>query len=290
MLIFFDGELQFAGSERQYIMSDTSWELETPDGDKRVPETEPSVTIGMSGTVADPASYHVRRRPCTLPGFEWLEDGQGVKPTLDMTMDAAFGAVEEEWLAWEIPSAASKVCLPINGNGRLEIDGKPCGIVNGVAALPETSEDKYRAVLYVQPDAGSTGGALLRGPVEYETSLGTMEAGDWMEKGLASWSGGVRYMRDVQLPEREAGRLLLDLGKVRGTAEIRINGKDAGYRFLSPYRFDITEYIVPGRNRIEICVFNTIANYLKAHSDTQYAPDVQLPSGLFGPVRILSCP
>jgi hypothetical protein len=74
---------------------------------------------------------------------------------------------------------------------------------------------------------------------------------------------------------------------VRGTAEVRLNGKPLGARFLSPYRFDLGAAAKAGRNQLEVTIYNTLAPYLRAASPTHYVFPGQESSGLFGPVRIL---
>ena len=132
--------------------------------------------------------------------------------------------------------------------------------------------------------------ALLRGPVTYRVGAGTMRPGDWTEQGLETYSGGVRYIAEIELERKPDGTIWLDLGEVRGTAEIRVNGENAGVCIWSPYRTDVTPYVAAGTNRIEVTVFNTLANYLHGVSPTHYIAKGQLRSGMFGPVRLLVKP
>lgn len=54
--------------------------------------------------------------------------------------------------------------------------------------------------------------------------------------------------------------IILDLGDVRESARVRVNGKDAGTLFAVPFRTDITEYVKKGKNKLEIEVTNLPAN------------------------------
>ncbi|MCB0152810.1 MAG: hypothetical protein KDE01_34790, partial [Caldilineaceae bacterium] len=101
---------------------------------------------------------------------------------------------------------------------------------------------------------------------------------------------GVRYRRQFTLDDDAAGTLCLDLGRVRGTAEVWVNGAPAGVRIWSPYRFDITALVRSGENGIEVLVLNTLAPYLDAQSPTFYIFPGQCDSGLLGPVRLLRRP
>ncbi|WP_406492266.1 hypothetical protein OG936_02770 [Streptomyces sp. NBC_00846] len=54
-----------------------------------------------------------------------------------------------------------------------------------------------------------------------EAGPGRIRVGDRETHGLAEYSGGVRYRRVVTLPaEAATGRVRLDLGRIRGTAEV----------------------------------------------------------------------
>ena len=81
--------------------------------------------------------------------------------------------------------------------------------------------------------------------------------------------------------------MLLDLGEVRGTAEVFVDGESAGVRVCSPYTFDLTGRIGPGGATLEVLVLNTLGPHLDAVSPTPYVFAGQRRSGLFGPVRIL---
>jgi hypothetical protein len=100
----------------------------------------------------------------------------------------------------------------------------------------------------------------------------------------------VAYRREVTLPRQTGRRTWLDLGRVRGTAEVWVNGRWVGSRVWSPYRFDITSCLQEGVNRIEIRVFNTLAPYLEAVSPTHYVFPGQTISGLLGPVGLRVAP
>lgn len=97
---------------------------------------------------------------------------------------------------------------------------------------------------------------------------------------------------------------LLDLGCVRETADVWLNGKPLGVAWMRPYRLDISAALRPGRNRIRIAVTNLLINKMLGDGPIDYSavfakygnrfpPGDEwnvirdpLPSGLLGPVSI----
>jgi hypothetical protein len=115
-------------------------------------------------------------------------------------------------------------------------------------------------------------------------------------------SGTATYSNHFEVPaiSLEHGRLLLDLGEVHEVASVSINGRPAGIAWKPPYRLDVGELVVPGRNVVEVTVANLWVNRLigdaQPGSTAQafttgptYRADAPLkPSGLMGPVRLLA--
>ncbi len=129
----------------------------------------------------------------------------------------------------------------------------------------------------------------------------TIALGDWRTFAGDSFSGSIVYKTTFKVPEG-AQKLQLDLGKVNYTCEVFVNGKSVGVKVMPPYKFtldidDIKEY-----NELEIRVSNTAANefyYTKEldkwaswmltpyHEKCQIFHESSLPSGLFGPVKLM---
>lgn len=124
--------------------------------------------------------------------------------------------------------------------------------------------------------------ALAGGPADNRL----IEVGPWDQVGLGSYSGAVSYHRELRL--ERPGTVVLDLGVVRGTAEVHVNGRLAGVRVWSPYRFDLTGVVVDGVNRLTVTVFNTLGPLLDDTSPTAGVYAGQRVSGLLGPVRLLT--
>jgi hypothetical protein len=79
-------------------------------------------------------------------------------------------------------------------------------------------------------------------------------------------------------------RCVLDLGEVRGTADVRVNGVLAARLVWGPWRAEVTEHLRPGENEVEVIVRGTLAGYLDDASPTAGVYAGQVRTGLLGPV------
>ena len=116
-----------------------------------------------------------------------------------------------------------------------------------------------------------------------ECSAGKVQAGDWTQYGaLRYFSGAVRYSKDVVI-DGAASSVVLDLGDVDATCDVTVNGKPAGILIGRPYSLDITPFVKPGVNRIEVKVCSSLSN----HYATIPSPYRGMPhAGLIGSVII----
>lgn len=74
-------------------------------------------------------------------------------------------------------------------------------------------------------------------------------------------SGTARYTVEFNLDEAsEADDWILDLGDVRESADVKINGKPAGKVWSVPFTLSVGEFLRPGVNTLEIDVTNLQAN------------------------------
>ncbi len=106
---------------------------------------------------------------------------------------------------------------------------------------------------------------------------------------MVGYSGGIRYRQTLihDNADQPGIRTLLDLGRVRGTAEVTVNGEQVGVRIWSPYTFDLTDHLRPGENELHVSVYNTLGPYMKAISPTSFVFPGQTVSGLLGPVTLI---
>jgi len=120
------------------------------------------------------------------------------------------------------------------------------------------------------------------------------------------FAGTARYTLDFVLPDADADGWFLDLGDVRESARVTLNGEPAGVLFSAPFRLEVGRHLQPGTNRLEIEVTNLAANRIrdldirgvewKIFHDINFVDHLYepfdastwqpVPSGLLGPVLL----
>jgi Beta-galactosidase/beta-glucuronidase len=142
----------------------------------------------------------------------------------------------------------------------------------------------------------------MRGP---ENSVVFESLQDWTksdDERIKYYSGTAFYTCKFildKLPVSE--NLIIDLGAFTAMAKVSINGAYAGGLWTKPYQLDVTKLVKPGENTIRVELVNTWVNRLIGDSKlpveqrptwcpvSPFKPENALqPSGLFGPVRVLS--
>jgi hypothetical protein len=229
----------------------------------------------------DPGWPLVRRRPHPLPQASWLEASPADDTVVALVPDAYAGRQRTAQLHWRVPVGATAVTIGTDATVQLQVDGSSISATHGRYLLSPAAQ---QAQLTLTARQGGAGAALLQAPLAYQWGDGsaTLPA-SFADLGLADFAGAVTFARMIDIADIN-GQWLLDLGVVRGTAEVIVNGQSVGSRIWSPYQFDISEQLVVGKNQIAILVTNTLAPYLAGHSPTHYTPAHQEVSGVFGPI------
>lgn len=110
---------------------------------------------------------------------------------------------------------------------------------------------------YIVGDFGVTMADSFRGKIVAEPNK--LKAGSWTNQGYPFYSGRMIYKTDVNVDEVRP--TALRLVKPSGTLyKVRVNGRDAGTIMWRPFEIDLTEYLKPGKNLLEIQVVSSLQN------------------------------
>lgn len=141
---------------------------------------------------------------------------------------------------------------------------------------------------------------------EGQTKTGELKS--WTEFDLPRlkyYSGTAVYHKtfDLSPEDLNGNRSILDLGNVKEMASVIINGQKLQVIWSAPFRFDLTSYLKPGTNNLEVEVVNMWANRLigdgklpekervtKTNINKFDAPDAERylhVSGMMGPVKLM---
>lgn len=280
--IWYDGQ-RVVGT----VMTGQGWQVTRQGGDQQPAtvrrrqwvdltfDTDHALYVDM-----DPGWPLMWRRQHPLPGAHWLEDAPADGSVLAVVPDAHPNQAHVLDVTWRIPATATRMYLPGQQAGELLIDGVACAIIDGAVAVPAHARQAQWRVTVPNGHVG------MDVPVRYLHGGGiTVLPVDAAEVGYADFSGALRFQKRVTMTNI-TGRWELDLGRVRGTVAVFVNGVQVGVRIWAPYVFDVTSYLHLGDNEIMIELTNTMASYLAAHSPSHYTPVYQQVSGIYGPVRL----
>ena len=119
----------------------------------------------------------------------------------------------------------------------------------------------------------------------------------WPNKKAKYYSGSVTYKTSFVLETIPKGDIFINLGDIGVMAEIKINGKNIGGVWISPFRLNTEDLLESGENYLEVKVVNVWRN--RIIGDKRLPPNKQFtwtvfddasenellqPSGLLGPV------
>ena len=146
--------------------------------------------------------------------------------------------------------------------------------------------------------------------IETQANPMAVELGDWRKYLGEYFSGDAKYTLKFDCPEElVAENIFLRLGQVKYACKVILNGQSVTRRIWQPFDIELTGRLKAGENLLEIIVTNTLANALldpkvekNWYSKTSpgwpsnglvydklsrnFEKD-SLPSGLYGPVRIV---
>jgi hypothetical protein len=258
------------------LVSGAGWEAGTGEWTGR--------TVEHLGRWGELQHCHAAVRSHPLPDTEWLTGAPALGtavPPLRCTDDLRERA---QRFRFTVPSGTVSLDLPLELSARVRIaDGPELSLSGQELTLDQPLPEAADIEVVTVPTAVRRGGSAWRGPVRVRTVPGPLPLGDWRQLGLGSWSGAVTYSRTLEVPVGPDP--VLDLGRVRGSVVVAVDGAPVGEAFCAPYRFQLRG--AAGRTvRLDVTVHNTLAPYLAEATPTAWAFDSQCPSGLLGPVTL----
>ena len=161
----------------------------------------------------------------------------------------------------------------------------PSGVCRYRVVFPEVQRKVGLFAFSVKRKPGYQGASVIVEPIRIKTDKGFLEAGNWSETGaLKHYSGGMYYRKQIVLPQvTDRNKVILDLGDVNASCELKVNGEEAGIMMRPPYKKDISQYVKAGNNQLEILVYSTLSNHYQT-IPTPYRGDGV--AGLLGPVSL----
>ncbi|MDP4174667.1 MAG: glycosyl hydrolase [Bacteroidota bacterium] len=89
--------------------------------------------------------------------------------------------------------------------------------------------------------------------------------GSWKDQSYPFYSWDVAYKKEFKI-KKKSSYYEVGLGKWNGTvAEVTVNGKKAGIIALPTDKVDVTDFITPGKNLIQIKITGSLKNLLGPH-------------------------
>ncbi|MDR3189496.1 MAG: glycoside hydrolase family 2 [Prevotellaceae bacterium] len=116
---------------------------------------------------------------------------------------------------------------------------------------------------------------------------------DLKDTKYVHFTGTAVYRKTITVPDPEGATL--NLGKVYGLSEVKINGVDCGVTWYGNRLYDVSGKLRAGKNEVEIHVVTTMGNYMKTLTGNKVAqrwvnrpgrPQPIQSMGLVGPVTL----
>lgn len=268
--VLLDGLAEGPAGERFAFCSNTGW---------RSPAGLPARVAAVSGSTE---AHWVRSRPHLLGGVGWLTPEQvPATPPLPFVGEPALLGTPI-WFRFVLPVGGESVAVDCAAKEvQLWVAGSEVPMLGGRASFPARHAPEV-AALRVVPDGPYTEAGVLRAPISVGVGRAPGRLGDWRSVlRLTSFSGAVDYEREIP-----AGSRVVDLGYVRGTAEVWVDGFACGVRCWHPYRFLLPEAAGSGRRRLRVRVTNTLGAHYGEGRPSVFVDDAQAVGGMFGPVTI----
>lgn len=236
----------------------------------------------------DPRFLSLVPRPHPLPRAAWLERPPFAPDAVaDLIPDYDPADIADRWLRCQIPVGAISMTVPTDLHFVASVDGTPVDLDGDTIRLLQPAGADSRLTLRFRATDGRRGGALLDEPIRVVTTEAPAALLDWSDLGFGALAGQVTYRTLLpHVPLAETERVVLDLGPIRGSARVLVDGSEVAAFAWGPYRVDITDQLQPG-STLEVHVHNTLAGYLDVASPTPGVFAGQTKAGMTGPVQLV---
>ena len=94
----------------------------------------------------------------------------------------------------------------------------------------------------------------------------SLQLGAWKDQGAPFYSYGVTYSHTYDLSSDKQARYIIQLGRWSGTfSQVMVNGQNAGIIAFQPAELDLSRFLIPGANTVQVIVFGSLKNLLGPH-------------------------
>ncbi|MFO1448315.1 MAG: glycosyl hydrolase [Opitutaceae bacterium] len=271
------GRLEERRARFHQLLGDLRALAQTPGTSLRVGAGDSSVPGGLDRTWL---LSHVTREAVVDSGLSYIRRAQPGGYAYFFTN--LTGQAFDGWTTLGRPALHARLTDPLTGrSGRAALrpgttpqlylqlaPGESLLLHTSENALPDTSP-VWTAVQpsgAAHPLNGTWTIEFIQGGPTLPGRLQTPALKSWTDLGDAEavrFAGTARYRLEFDRPAGEADTWLLDLGDVRESARVTLNGQSLGTAWSLPFRVRTGPHLKPGRNVLELEVTNLAANRIR---------------------------
>lgn len=249
--VFCDGAIEYEDGTKQLFCTGEDWKDE---------QGKPVLILHEAVLqFAETETLWLSARPHPLADVGWLlpEAVPEPKPLAFHPQPAWLG--KPIWLRFPVPVGSIAIDVKCKGKFQAWLAGESLQVVGTRAEFPAQVAGTLIS-LRIVPDGAYSDADVLTEPVRFETAQATGALGDWRTAlSLPHYSGAVEYETAFESQTADQHQML-DLGHVRGTAEVWIDEDPVGVRLWRPYRYDLGK-LNKGMHKVRIRVTNTLGTH-----------------------------
>jgi hypothetical protein len=212
-----------------------------------------------------------------------------------LPFDCSSNLIRSGLFAFESVPALRSFNFSAYGKASVWIDGiqvkpvtlnkQPDGLTEYGLSIKDSKLTSSQVVIKIEYQSGYHGAGAIPQYFSQECGNGTINLGDWSKiDGLKAYSGGAWYRKNINIEADDLkNKLEIDLGDIVSSTELFVNRKSAGIKLSPPWTYDITQLAREGENKLEVLIYNTLANNYTS-IPTRYRGSIK--SGLIGPVLL----